>query len=202
MSANPAPIADLPAARRSAWSGFAANRLGSLWRWLPRRLHSDKSLEALARLGNDDLHCLSESGQRLRRETRRAREMSRRCAAGAGWLSAGAGLLASGTGLAAEQVCRPAVTIAQAQLSEVDRSTLERRWTALLSVDASRCVPGASGSFQLALLRLKENAPDRAFSERRQWQSPTATAEVPFSADEAVGRAWIEEVSPCACAPS
>jgi hypothetical protein len=93
------------------------------------------------------------------------------------------------------------VTIAQAQLSEVDHSTAERRWTALLSVDASRCVPGASGSFQLALLRLKKNPPDLALRERVAWQRPTATAEVPFAADEAVGPAWIEEVSPCACAP-
>ncbi len=204
MSANPAPITNLPAARRSAWLGFAPNRLDFLRRLLPRRLQSDKSLEALAALGDVDLHCLSESGQTLRREARRAREISRRCAAVAGWLSAGAGLLASGTGLAAEQVCRPAVTIAQARLSDVDGATAARSWTALISIDSSRCAPGASGSFQLVLLRLKENGPDlpfRPFREGLQWQGPATKAEVPFSADEAVGRAWIEDVSPCACVP-
>ena len=157
MSANPAPITNLPAARRSAWLGFAPNGLDFLRRLLLRRLQSDKSLEALAALGDVDLHCLSESGQTLRREARRAREISRRCAAVAGWLSAGAGLLASGTGLAAEQVCRPAVTIAQARLSDVDGATAARSWTALISIDSSRC-PGASGSFQLVLLRLKKTA--------------------------------------------
>jgi hypothetical protein len=204
MSANPAPITNLPAARRSAWLGFAPNGLDFLRRLLLRRLQSDKSLEALAALGDVDLHCLSESGQTLRREARRAREISRRCAAVAGWLSAGAGLLASGTGLAAEQVCRPAVTIAQARLSDVDGATAARRWTALISIDSSRCAPGASGSFQLVLLRLKENGPDlpfRPFREGLPWQGPATKAEVPFSADEAVGRAWIEDVSPCACVP-
>jgi hypothetical protein len=140
----------------------------------------------------------------VRREARRAREISRRCAAVAGWLSAGAGLLASGTGLAAEQVCRPAVTIAQARLSDVDSATAARSWTALISIDSSRCAPGASGSFQLVLLRLKENGPDlrfRPFREGLPWQGPATKTEVPFSADEAVGRAWIEDVSPCACVP-
>jgi hypothetical protein len=127
MSANPAPITHLPRVGRSAWFGFAVDGLGFLRRALLKRLQPDKSLEALAELGEDDLPCLSESGQSLRREARRARDLSRRCAAGAGWLSAGAGLLASGTGLAAAQVCRPAVTIEQARLSAVDSATAARR---------------------------------------------------------------------------
>jgi hypothetical protein len=76
--------------------------------------------------------------------------------------------------------------------AEVDRAHL------------GRCValrPGASGSFQLALLRLKENAPDLLFRERLQWSAPTTTAEIPLSTDEAVERSWIEGVSPCLCAP-
>ena len=59
MSANPEPITNY-GARRSGWLGFAANGLGFLRRLLLRRLQSDKSLEALAALGDVDLHCLSE----------------------------------------------------------------------------------------------------------------------------------------------
>jgi hypothetical protein len=123
MNAHPAPITDSPRARRSAWLEFAADGLGFLRRLLPGRLQSDKSLEALAALGEDDVHCLSESGQRLRREARRARGRSRSHAAGTGWLSATVGLAVPGTGLASEQVCRPPQTVAQARLSNVHRAT-------------------------------------------------------------------------------
>jgi hypothetical protein len=196
MNTKPAPIADPPALRR-----FAADGLGFVRRFLLGRSQPDKSLDALAAIGDDDLHCLSESGQRLRREARRARERRSLCAAGTGWLSATAGLFISTPGVAAEQVCRPALTIPQSRLSEMHPARAERRWTALVSVDAARCAPNASGSFRLMFVRSKENAPDLQFGERLHWSPPAVAAEVPFSADEAVERFWIENVSPCRCAP-
>jgi hypothetical protein len=188
------------ASRCFGWLRFARGGLAFLRRLLERRSQGEKSLDALAAIGEDDLHCLSESGQRLRREARRARRTSGWRAAGAGWLSTGAGLFVPATGLAAEQLCRPTLAIAQSRLSETDRATAERRWIARISVDASRCAANADGTFELVLLRLKENAPDLQFRERLQWSSPAVAAELPFSVDEAVERALIENVSPCACA--
>jgi hypothetical protein len=159
----------------------------------PRRPRPDRSIRALAAIGDDELCNLSESGLRLRREARH-----RSCGA---WLSAGVVVLMSAAQVVARPACSPALTIARTHLSEVRESTSERRWTAAVSVDAARCAPVSSGDFHLVVSRLKENGPDLRFRERFAWHPPAVTAEVAFWADEAVARAWIEAVTPCPCAP-
>jgi hypothetical protein len=105
------------------------------------------------------------------------------------------------TQAAAQPLCTPALTIARTHLSEVQRPASERTWTAMVAVDASRCASPASGTFELVVSRLKENAPETRFRERFLWRAPAVTVEVAFSADEAVERSWIEAVTPCPCGP-
>lgn len=92
----------------------------------------------------------------------------------------------SATQVVAGPVCGPTLTIARAHLSEVRRSTSERTWTAVVSVDASRCAPNSGGEFELVVSRLKENGPEARFRERFSWRPPAVMGEVAFWADEAV----------------
>ena len=55
-----------------------------------------------------------------------------------------------------QQACRPALAFKEVRFSEVHRPTMERKWTAVVSVDASRCATTA-GSFEIIFSRQKEN---------------------------------------------
>jgi hypothetical protein len=116
------------------------------------------------------------------------------------------GLIASALALAnagqaaSQAVCRPKLSITGAQFSEMIPPTLERKWTASVVVDASRCAANASGFFDLGLTRLKENGYEIDFRERFAWLAPSVKVSVDFWADEAVEQYWIENVTPCRCA--
>src|SRR5690349_23506797 len=101
--------------------------------------------------------------------------------------------------LAQASACRPALKIDGIQFSPMQRPTMERKWTAVVSVDASRCAAHSGGTFEIGFTRLKETAPDADFRERFVWTTPAVTVAVDFAADEAVGRYWIENVTPCRC---
>jgi hypothetical protein len=77
--------------------------------------------------------------------------------------------------------------------------TLERRWTAIVSVDASRCATTA-GHFELGFSRLKENGIEVEFREPFIWSSPFVTVGVDLWADEAVESYWIDRIQTCPCA--
>ena len=72
------------------------------------------------------------------------------------------GLLAGSIGLISvtqavgQQTCRPALAFKEIRFSEMQPPTMERKWTAVLSVDASRCAT-TSGRFEIVFSRLKEN---------------------------------------------
>ena len=51
-----------------------------------------------------------------------------------------------------QQTCRPALAFKEVQFSEMQHPTMERKWTAVVSVDASRCATTA-GSFEIVFLR-------------------------------------------------
>ena len=120
--------------------------------------------------------------------------------------SCGFGLLTSILGLiggaqaAGQQVCRPALAITEVRFSEMQPSTMERRWTAVVSVDASRCAKDSAGYFEIGFSRLKENALDIEFSKEFVWLPPSVKVSVDFWVDEAVERHWINKVSACPCA--
>ena len=98
-----------------------------------------------------------------------------------------------------QQLCRPALAIKEVQFSEMQAPTWERKWTAIVSVDASRCTTNSTGSFEIVFSRQKENGVEVEFSEKFTWSSPAVTVAVDFWADEAVERYWISNVSACVC---
>jgi hypothetical protein len=114
-------------------------------------------------------------------------------------LVAGATLACVGQA-AAQAVCRPKLTITDVQFSDMIPPTLERKWTATVMVDASRCAANASGYFDLGISRLKEAGPEIDFRNRFIWLAPSVKIGVDFWADEAVERYWIDNTTPCICA--
>ena len=97
-----------------------------------------------------------------------------------------------------QQACRPALAFKEVQFSEMQRPTMERKWTAVVSVDASRCATTA-GSFEIVFLRQKETGFEVEFREQFIWRSPSVTVAVDFWADEAVEGYWIHNVAACPC---
>jgi hypothetical protein len=114
-------------------------------------------------------------------------------------------LLAGSIGLmgvtqaAGQQTCRPALAFTVVQFSEMELPVMEWKWTAVVSVDASRCALNSSGYFEIGFLRLKENGVDIKFSEKFAWLPPSVEVAVDFWADEAVERYWIDNISTCPC---
>ena len=123
--------------------------------------------------------------------------MYRSCISG---LAAGIVALIGMTQAPGQQLCRPALAIKDVQFSQMQAPTWERKWTAVVSVDASRCTMNSTGSFEIVFSRQKENGVEIEFSERFTWSPPAVTVAVDFWADEAVERYWISNVSACVCA--
>ena len=119
----------------------------------------------------------------------------------AAWLVACGIAFGGATDASAGQACRPALTIANEQLSPMLPPTLERKWTATVVADASRCATSA-GYFEVGISRLKEFGPELDFREQFIWSAPSVTIGVDFAADEAGEHAWIDSVQVCPCANS
>ena len=113
-------------------------------------------------------------------------------------------LLASGIGLVGltqaygGEICRPVLAIKEPQLSPMQPPTMERKWTAIVSADASRCATTA-GYFEAGFSRLKENAVELEFREQFIWSSPSVMIGLDFWADEAVESAWVDSIQACLC---
>src|SRR3981189_182419 len=101
------------------------------------------------------------------------------------------GLLAGGIGLvgvtqaAGQQTRRPALAFKEVRFSEMQPPTMERKWTAVLSVDASRCAT-TSGRFGIIFSRQKENGLEIEFPAQLPWKPALVEVSVDFWADEAV----------------
>lgn len=102
------------------------------------------------------------------------------------------------TPVVGQQVCRPLLAVKDVQFSEMQPPTMERKWTAAVSVDASRCAT-TFGHFKIGFSRLKEGAPEMDFWEQFTWRSPSVKVSVGFWADEAVEDYWLDNVAPCPC---
>jgi len=98
-----------------------------------------------------------------------------------------------------QKVCRPHLAFKQTHFSEIEPSTQERKWTAIVSVDASRCAWNSSGPFDVGFVREKESALELEFREQFIWITPSVAVAVTFSADEGVEHVWIDNITPCAC---
>ena len=103
------------------------------------------------------------------------------------------------TQAAGQPVCRPALAFKDVQLSPMQPPTLERRWTAIVAVDASRCAIDSAGYFEIGFSRLKETGAEIEFREQFIWLPPTVKVSVDFWADEAVEAYWFDTVTPCRC---
>ena len=115
------------------------------------------------------------------------------------------GLLTGSIGLigaahaAGQPVCKPVLAVKDVRFSAMQPPTMERRWTAVVSVDASHCATTA-GRFELGFSRLKENGMEVDFREKFVWSTPSVSIGVDFWADEAVENYWIDSVQACPCA--
>jgi hypothetical protein len=96
----------------------------------------------------------------------------------------------------AQEMCKPALTIKEARISEV--RNLQRTWTGVLAVDATRCAT-TSGAFEVAFTRLKEFGPDTQFIERFVWSDGQTEAALDIWWDEWLQDARIVDVASCPC---
>jgi hypothetical protein len=94
------------------------------------------------------------------------------------------------------EVCKPHLSFEEVRFSEI--SDLQRKWSAVLSVDASRCAT-SSGHFDIKLIRLKEMTPDLPFTEHFTWTAGKTEVSLQFWLDEAVLEYSIGAVAPCPC---
>jgi hypothetical protein len=96
-------------------------------------------------------------------------------------------------------VCAPILTFKDIRFSDMQPPTLERKWTAIVSVDASRCQENSSGYFEIVFTRISEVAPDLEFRERYAWRPPSVKIVEDFGANEAVERYLVENITSCRC---
>ena len=101
------------------------------------------------------------------------------------------GIVASALGPASilpvngDPLCHPELAVTDVHFSEMLRPTLERKWTAIGSNDATSCQTG-SGTLTSSLRGSARPAPDLKFSERFAWRPPSVDVAVDFAANEAV----------------
>ena len=114
--------------------------------------------------------------------------------------------LISATEAIADNLCRPALALDEVEFSAMMPPTLERIWSAVVSIDASACREDSKGKFEIVFTRLGENAPDLEFRKQYMWSAPSSVWSVPLlgvglalAADEAVGHYRIDNVTPCTC---
>ena len=96
-------------------------------------------------------------------------------------------------------LCQPVLAISDIHFTEMQPPTRSRTWSAVVSVDASRCTAKATGTFDIVFVREKETAPDLEFSQRFVWRAPSVNVQLDFAADEAVQSYRIDNVTPCNC---
>jgi hypothetical protein len=116
------------------------------------------------------------------------------CAVSAG----GLGFVAMTAAVGGEP-CKPKLDIKEIHFSEMQPPSMERKWTARVSVDASLCAANSAGYFEIAFVRSLEIGPELDFREQFVWLPPSVKVGVDFGAYEAVERYRIDNVTPCAC---
>ena len=107
-------------------------------------------------------------------------------------------LLAGVSQVVAAPACKPILAIKDVQFSEINLETMLRKWTATVSVDASRCAT-ESGRFEIMFTRLKENAPEIDLVEPFVWEPGIVDVSVDFWADEAVEGYRLGGIATCPC---
>ena len=114
---------------------------------------------------------------------------------------AGVGVLAGLGDAMSQPVCRPTLAFKDVAFSEMQPPSMHRTWTAVISVDASRCAANARGRFEIVFTRLQEFGPDTQSREEFTWAAPTVTVAMDFPPTEAVQDYRIGTIAPCPCPP-
>ena len=109
-------------------------------------------------------------------------------------------VLAGASYALAEPSCRPTLVFKHVAFSPIQPPTMQRKWTAVVSVDASRCVAGSNGHFEIVFTRLQEFGPDSEAHEEFTWAAPEVSVAISFAPSEAIERYRIGKITPCACA--
>jgi hypothetical protein len=99
-----------------------------------------------------------------------------------------------------ERTCRPTLTFKEVAFSEMQPPTMQRKWTAVVAVDASRCAADSTGAFEIVFTRLQEFGPDTTSRESFVWAPPAVTVGIDFAPTEAVQNYAIGRIAPCPCA--
>ena len=107
--------------------------------------------------------------------------------------------LAAVTQSIGQNLCRPALTLNEVEFSAIMPPTLERTWSAVVSVDASACTENSKGYFDIVFTRVSEDAPDLEFRKQFAWSAPSVSVGLAFAADEAVAQYRIENITPYVC---
>jgi uncharacterized membrane protein YtjA (UPF0391 family) len=95
--------------------------------------------------------------------------------------------------------CKPNLDLKEVRLSPIQPPSMERKWTAVVSVDASGCAANSAGYFEIVFVRSLEIGPEFEFREQFVWMPPSVKVGVDFGAYEAVERYRIDNITPCAC---
>ena len=97
-------------------------------------------------------------------------------------------------------LCQPSLAFKQVQFSPMQPPTLQRTWTAVVAVDASRCAANSRGRFEIVFTRLQEYGPDSESREKFTWTAPEVSVAMDFAPTEAIEGYRIGLVTPCPCA--
>jgi len=114
---------------------------------------------------------------------------------------AGVVVVAGITNAASQPVCRPSLAFKEVAFSAMQPPSMQRKWTAVITVDASRCAAHARGRFEIVFTRLQEFGPDTQSREEFTWAAPTVTVAMDFAPTEAVQDYRIGKIAPCPCPP-
>jgi hypothetical protein len=96
--------------------------------------------------------------------------------------------------------CRPTLAFKDVAFSPMRPPTMQRKWTAVVSVDAARCAASSKGRFEIVFTRLQEFGPDTESREEFTWAAPAVNIAVDFAPTEAVQSYRIGNIAPCPCA--
>ena len=106
--------------------------------------------------------------------------------------------LAGAVQATAAPVCKPDLAFSQVNFSPINYETMERRWSARLSVDASRCAT-TSGRFEILFLLMSETAPDNDLTRTFTWAPGRIDVVVDVRANEWMGGYWFRGIASCPC---
>lgn len=100
--------------------------------------------------------------------------------------------------VSAGPLCHPSLAVRDVGFSATHPETTQRRWSATVLVDASRCAT-TFGRFEIMFTRQKENGPEADFVEPFVWMPGDVKVSVEFWADEAVEAYRLTGIAACPC---